>query len=463
MVKMEIEKIKELVKHPESSDLEFKESLHSQQDISEIICAFANTEGGVIMIGVDKKGNVIGLKKDADEVQQKLSACGQSVSPAPLMDVNTAIIDGKIIVFARIHKADSNNFHMYKNVVFIRRGSTTLKLDGSSMVEFLKTRQILCFDELTDRAKIEDIEEKRIKYYLSKIDKEDFLKTHAVKDLLISLNLAIENDQIKIKNAATLSFSKNPQFWFSQSEVKVAKFNGVEPIDVVSHDILDGSPAELIDKAYSFVLKNISKQMKLNIESPRREDVYEYPPQVIREAITNAVTHRDYFNINSVQINVFDDRIEIVNPGGLPKGLSEELFGAISVQRNRLTYRILRDMKYIEGLGLGIPRMRNEMRRAGLSEPEFLHTDSFFRIILRNFKSRIKPIDSVKDLNDRQIRAIEYLRTNKSIKTQQYAKLNNISNTMALLDLKELLNHDYMKKIGSFRGAFYILNSEKFK
>jgi ATP-dependent DNA helicase RecG len=460
---MEIEKIKELLRHPESSDLEFKESLHSQQDISEVICAFANTDGGIILIGADMKGNIVGLKKDPDETQQKLSACGQSVSPAPLMDVGTVVIDQKRIVYSVIHKADSNNFHMYKGAVYIRRGSTTMKLDGPAMVEFLKTRQILCFDELTDRAKLEDIDEKRITYYLAKIGNEDYLKTHTIKDLLISLNLASENGQFKIKNGAILSFSKNPQFWFPQSEVKVAKFSGIEPVDVISHDVLEGSAAELIDKAYAFVLKNISKQMKLNVESPQREDIYEYPPKVIREAITNAIAHRDYFNINSVQINIFDDRLEIVNPGGLPKGLSEQLFGTISVQRNRLTYKILRDMKYIEGLGLGIPRIRNEMRRSGLFEPEFLHTDSFFRITLRNIKSKIKPIDGVKDLNERQIRAIEYLRTNRTIKTQQYAKLNNISNTMALLDLKELLNHEYLKKVGSFRGAYYTLNEKKFK
>jgi len=460
---METEKIKELLRHPESSDLEFKESLHSQQDISEVICAFANTEGGIIIIGADKKGNVVGLKKDPDEIQQKLSACSQSVSPAPLMDVGTAIINEKRIVFARIHRADSNNFHMYKNVVYIRRGSTTLKLDGPSMVEFLKTRQILCFDELTDRAKLEDIDEKRIKYYLAKIGNEDYLKSHTIKDLLVSLNLANENGQLKIKNAATLSFSRNPQFWFPQSEVKVVKFSGNEPVEVISHDVLEGSPAELIDKAYAFVLKNISKQMKIGVESPQREDIYEYPPKVIREAITNAIVHRDYFNINSIQISIFDDRIEIVNPGGLPKGLSEQLFGTISVQRNRLTYKILRDMKYIEGLGLGISRMRNDMRRASLSEPEFLHTDYFFRIVLKNVKSRIKPIEGIEDLNERQIRAIEYLRTNKTIKTQQYAKLNNVSNTMALIDLKELLNHKYIKKVGSFRGAYYTLNKEKFK
>jgi len=93
--------------------------------------------------------------------------------------------------------------------------------------------------------------------------------------------------------------------------------------------------------------------------------------------VTNAIAHRDYFNINGIQISIFDDRIEITNPGSVPTGLTKELFGAISVQRNPQTYKILREMKYVEGLGLGVPGMINGMRAQGLVDPEFMWTDYF--------------------------------------------------------------------------------------
>ncbi len=460
---MDVEQIRKVLQTPESNELEFKETLHSEQDVSRTVCAFANTEGGLLFIGVNTKGIPIGLKGDADTLQQKLSACAQNVSPAPITNVGTQLVDGKRLIVIRVHKADSTNFHTSGGIIYVRIGSTTRKLEGQTMVEFLKNRQILCFDEISCKAKLEDMDDKRIQLYLDKRGQIDYLKAHPIKEMLLSMNLASENGTIKIKNSAALSFSKQPQFWFPQSELKVVKFRGVEPIEVVAHQVLDGSPAELIEKAYAFVLKNISKQLLVSPESPQRKEIYEYPPEVIREAIINAVIHRDYFNVNAIQISIFDDRIELTNPGSAPQGLTKELFGTISVQRNPKTYHILKDMKYIEGLGTGVPKMINGMRKASLSDPEFMWTDSFFRTILKNIKSRVQPIDGLKDLNERQLRTIEYLRTNKTIKTHHYAAMNKVSHTMALIDISELLKFGYVKKIGSYRGAYYMLNEEKLK
>lgn len=461
--KMEPEHVRKLLEKIESNDLELKETFHSEQEISKIICAFANTDGGVIFIGVDHKGTITGTKENPDKLQQKLSAAGQSVAPAPLMTVEPHTINGKQIVLVKIHKADSGSFHTFNGVIWVRIGSTTRKLEGQTMVEFLKNRQILCFDELESKLTLNGIDPKRIQAYLEKRNQPNYLKAHSIKEFLISLNLATENAELKIKNAAALSFSKDPQFWFARSEVKVVRFLGVEAIEVLAHEVLEGSPSELIEKSYGFILKNISKQIKIMSSGPEREEIYEFPPEVLREAIINSVAHRDYFNINSIQISIYDDRIEITNPGSIPQGLTKELFGTISVQRNPLTYRVLKDMKYIEGLGIGIPKMINGMRKAGLSDPAFFWTDSFFRTTLKNIRSKIPPIDGIKDLNQRQLRAIEYLRQNKTIKTKHYAKMNDISPAMALYDLTELLKFKYVKKIGTYRGAYYILNEGKFK
>jgi ATP-dependent DNA helicase RecG len=455
---MDAAQIKSILSNPESSDLELKESLHSEQEISKTICGFANAEGGLIFIGVDKTGTPVGVSGDVDELQQRLSACGQSVFPAPLMDIETHVIDGKRIVVIRVHRADSGNGHTFGGVIYVRLGSTTRKLEGQTMFEFLKNRHILCFDLISSRAKIEDIDQRKIHAYLSKRGQEDYLETHSVKDFLISLDLALGSGELKIKNAAALSFSKSPQFWFPQSEVKVVRFRGTEPIEVSEHQILEGSPAELIEKAYTFVQKNISKEMKVKPGSPEREEIYEYPLKVVREAITNAIVHRDYFNINNIQINIFDDRVEITNPGSIPTGLTKEMFGTISVQRNPQTYKILRDMKYVEGLGLGVPGMINGMRAQGLVDPEFMWTDYFFRLTLRNKKAKTRAIEKIGDLKERQQRVLEYLKKNKTIKTKQYAQMNKISEGMAQIDLKELITFGYIKKIGKYRGAYYMLN-----
>lgn len=455
--------ILELLKEPESHNLELKESLHSEQKISQTICAFANTDGGLLIVGVNNKGKIVGFNENQDKLQQRLSACNQSINPAPLIDLELHKFDDKPVVIMKIHKSDTANFHTYKGMIYVRVGSTVRKLEGHTMVEFLKNKQILCFDELSNKAKTSDLDKNKINQYLIQRNQKNYLNSHSVKEFLLSSNLAKENGEFIIKNAAALSFSKNPQFWFPQSEVKVVKFRGVESIEVIAHQMLEGSPSELIENAYHFALKNISKEIRVNKESPKREEIFEYPPFVIREAIINAIAHRDYFNSNSIQISIYDDRIELTNPSSIPSGLTKELFGKLSVQRNPLSYRILKDMKYIEGLGIGIPKMINGMRKAGLSDPEFFWTDSFFRLTLKNIRSKIPPITDTKDLNHRQIRVIEYLRQNKSIKTKNYASMNNISESMALHDLHELMKFKFIKKIGQYRGAYYILNETKFK
>ena len=206
----------------------------------------------------------------------------------------------------------------------------------------------------------------------------------------------------------------------------------------------------------AFIKANIPKSIEIENEL-KREERYYYPIDVIREAIVNAIAHRDYFSKDAIQIYVFEDRIEITNPGSLPQALPRELFGTISVQRNPLTYRILRDYGYVEGLGSGIPRMINEMRSYGLRDPEFGIYEAFFRVILRNAKSELKPIKSHKDLNERQLIAIEFLKKNKSIKTKMYVKLNKVSLATATREINEMMKFSYLKKIGSYKGVYYVL------
>jgi ATP-dependent DNA helicase RecG len=178
---------------------------------------------------------------------------------------------------------------------------------------------------------------------------------------------------------------------------------------------------------------------------------------VLREAVVNAVVHRDYFSYDAIQINIFDDRIEMSNPGGLPDGLTTEFFGKRSVRRNPITYRLLRDCGFVEGLGTGVPRMISEMRKSGLRDPEFHFESGFFVVVLRNAKRMMKPIEGMNDLNPRQILALEYLRQNKTLKSKTYANMNNVSSPTAIKDLNELAKFKYIRKVGTYRGGYYIL------
>ena len=458
MIEMDKKELLELIENGETQEVELKESFSSSQKFSKLMSGFANTRGGVIIIGVDAGEKIIGIKEDVDKVQQKISASAQSVSPSLSPDIRLHNIDGKKVVSVVIQKAVDSMAHSFDGVYHVRVGSTLRRVDGDQIVDFLRGKQILCFDEDFSDAVIDDLDVEKIREYLKIRNQEDFLKRASVTNFLLSHKFAVRNGILKIKNAAALFFAKEPEKFFPQIEIKLVQYDGTEAVTPISHQLIQSDPVSSIEKSLAFVKKNISKSIQIT-DRPRRHEKFEYPLEAIRESIINAVAHRDYFSRDSIQISLFNNRIEVISPGSLPKDLPRELFGTLSVRRNPIVYGLLRDYQYIEGLGSGVPRMINAMRNNGLRDPEFGIYERIFRVVFYNEKGKQKPIEDYADLNKRQKKCIEFLKKQKSIKTKKYAELNNVSSGTALADIKELLKFGYIKKSGAYRGAYYVLNS----
>jgi ATP-dependent DNA helicase RecG len=448
-----------LIRRGESEDVEFKQSFRSGEDVSKTLCSFANTRGGILIFGVKNDGQVIGIERGADEFQQKISAANQSIITVPSISMETHMVNGTPILVVIVQRAIDNSFHTFQGAVWVREGSINRRLEGQSQLDFLRHRQLLSFDEIFSDAVLSDISETKVRSYLDVRHQSNYLNSHSINDFLISSKLATGVGVLRIKNAGILCFAERPEIFIPQSEVNLVRFDGSEPISILDHQLIRGDVASLIEGAASFVKKHIMKGVQVKL-SARREEIYEYPLAVIREAIVNAVTHRDYFLKGAVQISIFDDRIEFTSPGSLPNGLPRELLGTISVPRNPITYRILRDLGYVEGLATGIPKMKNDMRKKGLSDPEFVIAESVFRVVLYNKPGKRKPIESISDLNERQRKCLDYLKKNKSIKSKTYAELNRISLPMAIIDLNELVQFNYVSKVGKYRGAYYVLKTD---
>lgn len=458
---MDIKQLKEIIKSGENEEVEFKESFHSSQEIAKTLCAFANTNGGLLLLGIKADKSIVGLKGDPDSLQQKISAVIQTIHPTPSSSIKLNKIEGKNIISVLIQKTDVDNFYSFQGSIYVRLGSTIKRLEAPEMMEFLQSKKILCFDETISNANIEDIKKENVEDYLKIRKQEGFLKNKSLREFLLNSKLARKNSKLLIKNSAILLFGKEPCNLFPQIEIKMVKFNGNEAVDIESHKIIKSVLPEQIEEAIFFIKKNISKEIKIGSE-PKRTERYEYPLAVIREAIVNAVAHRDYFSRDSIQVNIFDNRLEVVSPGTLPTGLTRELLGTLSVQRNPILYRFLRDYGYVEGLGTGIPRIINKMRKHGLSDPVFDISPNFFRIILKNKKSGLEPIESIQDLNERQKNSLKYILKYKSIKSDIYAEINSVSRGTAVSEINEMIKFKYLKKMGAYRGAYYVFG-EKMK
>jgi ATP-dependent DNA helicase RecG len=433
----------------ENQGLEFKRKVENFREIGKTVCAFANANGGRIVIGVADDGKVIGVPDDAiDTLQQRFEGTIQQVSPVPFHRISVEERDGKRTVVIDVHQIGQSAFCTYDGIVYYRTGSVNSKLSGRTLQEYLMNRYILSFDESRSQAVLVDIDLDKLGSFLKARSPNIKFNAKKVQDYLISLNLAQMNGTLWIKSATLLFFAREPTRLIPQSEVKLARFKGKVPVDIIDSKFEGGTVLDILRVAEDFIKRNTRTAMR--IAALKREDVAEYPEPVTREALVNALTHRDYFSRDAVQINIFDDRMEVLSPGNLPVGLDIKLLGTVSKQRNPLTYHMMRDLDLVEGLATGIPRMRSAMRVAGLPEPVFEELGGFFRVTLYN-KARV---DATK-LNKRQKHALGHLKENPTITSKAYAEMVKVSHPMAVADLNDLVAKGIIRKVGKTRGAYY--------
>ncbi|MFH1786290.1 MAG: ATP-binding protein [archaeon] len=437
----------------ESQGLEFKRSVDNFKGISQTVCAFANASGGKIVVGIADDGKIIGIPVNGlDTLQQRLEGSIQQVSPVPFHKIFVEEKEQKKTVVCEVYQIGQGAFCTFGGIVYYRAGSTNTKLEGRTLQDYLINRHILSFDESRSQAKLEDLDVNRMRAFVKKRSPEVAFDEANVKEYLLNLGLAGKNGDLWIKNTAVLFFAKEPARYLPQNEIKLVRFKGDQPVDIIDSRIANATILENLREAEDFIKKNTRTALK--IEGLEREEQPDYPFTVVREALLNALTHRDYLSRDTVQVNIFDDRIEFINPGTLPTGLSIQLLGRLSVPRNHLTYRLLRDLKLIEGFATGIPRMRSAMKGAGLPEPVFEELGSYFRVTLYN-KFHMAEID----INERQKRALAYLEKNHSLTSKTYEKMVAVSRPIAVSDLNDLIKRGLLKRVGKTRGAYYTKES----
>jgi ATP-dependent DNA helicase RecG len=433
----------------ESQGLELKAKVENFKDVSKAACAFANASGGRIIIGVSNDGRVIGIaEKEADLLQQRVEGAIQQVSPVPFHKITAEEKDGKKTVVADVYQIGQGSFCTYGGIVYYRSGSLNAKLEGRTLQDYLVKRRILSFDELLSKAGLEDVDANKVREFLKKRSPSVEFEDDKVGQHLLNLGLAQIDGGFLVKNAGVLFFAKEPARFLPQNEVKLARFKGTQPVDIIDSRFASSTLPDNFKEAEDFIRKNTRTGFK--IERLARTELPEYPVSVVREALVNALTHRDYFSRDATQINIYDDRIEFLNPGTLPTGLSLQILGSLSVQRNPLIYRVMRDLGLVEGLATGIPRIRSELRAAGLPEPRFEELGSFFRVTIYN-----KTWLDEAEISERQKRILAYLEKNPSITSATHQKQNKISHPVAVADLNALVSKGLLRKIGRTRGAYY--------
>jgi ATP-dependent DNA helicase RecG len=253
-----------------------------------------------------------------------------------------------------------------------------------------------------------------------------------------------------------LLFGKNPQKNFLLAETRCARFKGTEPLEFIDMKVFGGVIIDQRGDALEFVKEHIKLHAK--IVGTERVEKWEYPMAAIREAITNAICHRDYETKSNVQVRIFDDRIEVWGCGFLPEPLTvEDLKKAHrSILRNPLIGKCFFLIKFIEEWGTGTNRIIKECLDYGLPEPLFEEVSGGLVVTLR--KEISEDFLRERGLNERQIKAVFSVVDKQAITNKEYQELFTISKRTATSDLADLVDHGIFRKMGrGKRDLKYVL------
>ena len=350
-------------------------------------------------------------------------------------------------------------------------GKTDLISDlYASLIDFLEQNGVLPvtpFDASPQpKASLRNISNEKIAWFLDRARKERKFplkpKTPA-KEVLEHLNLM---EKGKPTNAAVLLFSGNPQKFIPISEIKCLHFHGTavqKPIP--SYQIYKGTLFDQVDEAVDFVMSKLARTVGTRAKGAQAPVEYEIPREVITEAVVNAVAHRDYSSNAGIQVMVFSDRLEVWNPGQLPPGLTPEWLRAphSSIPKNPLIADPLFLAHYIEKAGTGSLDMIRLCRESGLPEPDFEQRGSQFVITLwRDWLT--ENIIATLGLNDRQKRAINYLKIHGKISNTEYQQVADCIKKTATRDLSNLKEKGLIEQIGSRGpGVHYVITKRRDK
>jgi ATP-dependent DNA helicase RecG len=327
----------------------------------------------------------------------------------------------------------------------------------------LEGKKIYWDEEICEDVNLEDLDEEKVRWFLKEARHKrglELTETTPVEEALLRLKLLKAG---KPTNGAVLLFAKDPQRRFIQSEVKCIRFKGVGVTgELIDLKTVDGDVFAQLLEAEKFIFNNIALSAWQEEGKIQRQERWEYPPKAIREALVNAICHRDYETPSKVQVRIFDDRLEFWNPGRLPEGWTIETLKQVheSIPRNPALAKQFFWVKYIEEVGTGTNKIIEWCSDWGLPEPEFEFTGTSLVVTFRKPELTDEYLDRL-GLNDRQKRAILYLKERGKLGRKDYCRICGVGKTVAHEELAEMVTKELIERVGKGRGACYILRMKR--
>ena len=433
----------EFLKEQEGKTLEFKENCSSLHKIVQTVVAFANTAGGTLIIGVrDKTKEVVGISDPLKEEERLSNAFADGIHPLMIPDIRiSSFRDRNLIIISVPHAIGPYIVRSEGPAkgVYVRLGSTNRRA-GPEMIESIRrlARNISFDEQPCTEINSEDIDFRAASEFFGSVSRK---LTPAIRK---TLGLVVTHGGKDIPSlGAVLLFGRDRHQLFPDAVVRCARFQGNRTNRFLDQMEIDEHLPKAVDAVIAFIERHTLQSAEIG--RVQRRDIPEYPVQAVREAVINAIVHTDYAITGmNIKVAIFDNRIEITNPGTLPFGLTlKSALSGVSKLRNRVIGRVFRELKLIEQWGTGLNRMISACKDHGQQAPHFEEIGTTFRVTLFSQPS------ADRKLPDWHADIMEYLSEHKEITTKEAARIWNKSDRTARTRLRNLLAQGYLAEIGT--------------
>jgi len=482
---MDITQLKILAKQGESHTLEFKKSTSLLHAAFETICAFLNSDGGTVIIGVNNKGQILG-QDVTDNTRQEIAHEISKLEPPIQVKVHYVLADTHKTAIVVNVETGIHAPYTYDGRSFQRVQSATKKMPQQRYDQLVAKRSQLNYswERFISNYDISIINEDTLRTFIKNATIKARLSDVALKEpidtILKKLNLLVNG---KLTNAAVVLFGKDFFSDYPQCQLKLARFKGTTRKEFIDSDMVYGNAFELINRGMSFAEKHLPVAAKIIPGKQQRIETPLIPYVAIREALNNAICHRDYSRLGgSIGLAIYDDRLEIFNSGGLPSGITLDMIKkGHSELRNPLIAKVFYIVGYIETWGRGIPDIIDSCKVSGDPEPEFvIHDDISFavqfkfptplrKVMLTGFseKDLIEAtnisIELARKLTKRQQEILIILMSSETLTIKQLiGKLNNPpTERMVRIDLNQLKKLGLINSSGKTRNTLWFAENRK--
>jgi ATP-dependent DNA helicase RecG len=431
--------------------------------LAELIVAFANALGGTIVIGMDEQGRVYpGTAESLEAVLARaLRMCAPPFVAGDQPECHAEETpEGQVAAVAV--RPTAYQLSVEGRGTFVRSGKLNVRLSPEQAAKGGRAAALYSFeDQVVPGATLEHFDDAVIEEY-----QRNRVKRGPTGESFTRVELLRDAGAIDPSGAPTVAgmllFGKRPQEFLKQLGVLIVRFEGTSMREAARSDRrysrrvdVVGPAARIVERAWEVLFEEIRHQPYM--EGLQRQETYDYPPEAVREAVMNAICHRDYsIEGQRVEIRLFADRMEIVSPGGLPGHITLENILDEHYSRNPRLVRGLFYWGYIEELGQGVDIIFDTMSRDHHPLPQFQDTGRSFILTLHNAVDQVES-EYAEELSPRQLRVLQFLAKNERITNSQYQQLcPDVTPETLRLDLKDLVDKGVLLKVGDKRGTYYI-------